>query len=148
MTEETPATDGTTPGERNIDIADSGGNDLLLIAVVSMIDGADDGSDDPSAISLTVTVPGGIVSGVLVPRRWWAEKNVRDLGAVNEMFAEATENLFASLAPDPDDAPNFLHLRDARFVHGGRLATTGLLWRSRLADVTGWSFAQLGNKDD
>lgn len=144
MTEQVPS---QTESDEQIDDdghSDAPGEaaDILLLGLVMMVEGMDAGGDEPSSMSLTVSVPGAIVSGLLVPRRWWALQSVARFKAANEDVGSAIGSVFEEFKPEEGKAPNYLHMMDARFIHGGPLSNDGMIWRTPIAAVTGWTFTQ------
>ena len=102
------------------------------------------------SMGVTVTVPGAVVSGLLVGHQIWVEKLTEAMTAAGEtgeaMGRAFRENLL--LEPEPDEAgedekplPLFVHLTEAHIMSGDSMHGP-VLWRGRLSDVSGWS---LGN---
>ena len=116
-------------------------------------------------IGLTVAIDGLVVSGTLVGTvaycRALADQFIADAGGtgMDEEFAESFHALVDDAygaahgdrrhPSDPDaydQAVQFIHLVDARYVNGAEIlphGRRGVLWRGRAADVTGWSLGEL-----
>ncbi len=116
-------------------------------------------------IGLTVIVDGLVVSGTLVGSvaycRALADQFVADAGGTGmdeefaESFHELVDDAYAAAhgdrrhPSDPDaydQAVQFIHLVDARYVNGSEIlphGRRGVLWRGRACDVTGWSLGEL-----
>lgn len=117
--------------------------DVLLLGLTELIERLDNGDGVPSSVSLTATTPGAVVSGLLVPRRWWVEETVRHLTADAATFGTVMGSLFDEFRPD-GTLPRYFHLMDARLIVGpGDQSDIGMLWRGRIADVSGWSLTQI-----
>ncbi|AWB93867.1 hypothetical protein [Aeromicrobium chenweiae] len=145
MADERPSGE-TPPDAETADFEDVEGSlpDVLLISLVELIERLDDRGDEPLSVSVTATIPGGVVSGLLVPRRWWVDEATRELTASDPNIGRAMGSLFTELRPLDGALPAYFHLRDARLIVGpGNQHGSGMLWRGRLADVSGWSFTQI-----
>jgi hypothetical protein len=116
-------------------------------------------------IGLTVAIDGLVVSGTLVGTvaycRALADQFIADAGGtgMDEEFAESFHALVDDAygaahgdrrqPSDPDaydQAVQFVHLADARYVNGSEIlphGRRGVLWRGRACDVTGWSLGEL-----
>lgn len=131
------------------------GTDWLLQALISGY------ADHGVQITVTLTVGGSVVSGLLIGGRTYFAEVQEMLSAKSQgdgdIFAEIAED-FGSIGPDvydkPDDAsdewkpspPNYIHLKSARFHapgHGGIPAKDGFLWRGKLASVDAFSIGSL-----
>jgi hypothetical protein len=99
-------------------------------------------------IGLTITVGGTVVTGTLVGRdAWfqaleaWLESQAEGAGSIAGAFSQAFQE-----DPPVDDPAMFgyLHLKDARFFVGSRMAPEeGTFWRGRISEVSGFSFGTL-----
>ena len=98
-------------------------------------------------LGITVNVPGATVTGIMIGPRAW----LRILGASGEGGAhEFLNSLAGGMNQILENAgrevtTQFLHLRDAQYVSGGRFTPTnaGLLWRGRLGEIAGFSIGTL-----
>lgn len=112
------------------------------------------------SLAITLAVPGGVVTGTLIGAKeyytrygaLWGEGLGGEAGRTVEehwvQFGKDTHELFASEHPEtsPLPPPQYIHLRDARYVIGTSIVpdTAGLLWRGRLSEVVGFSLGTLG----
>ena len=113
----------------------------MLVAAAARNDGE---------LGITLTVPGGVVTGLLIGvNRYWREYEAAGTSAGDEMSSMLRE--FFTL-PDKggaeEEAPGHvwrhIHLREARYVTGAlESPENGMLWRGRLAQVSGWSIGVL-----
>jgi len=115
-------------------------------------------NDVPSAeIHVTLAVGGALVSGVLVSRLAWLRLSAETMEAVapraGTIPAELSKTLEAQAARPSEEhggtdaggvTYEYLHLKDARYVAAtGTMPSLGappLLWRGRIAQVSGWSW--------
>jgi hypothetical protein len=126
--------------------------DVVLVVLVSTINSMGVGEDGrPASISMTVTVPGGVVSGQLVPYDWWMAENVRRVTEANEGFGAGLQGIVDGLKEEQDDdaLPAFLHLRNVRYYVDDTIPSGAeALWRGRMDQVSGWSFGSIGTSAD
>lgn len=116
-------------------------------------------------VGMTVSAGGVVVSGTLVGTvaygRALADHFVSAMGGttMDEGLADALRALMDDAddvshgdrraTPDPaayERSVSFVHLSDARVVHGGTVLPNGrrgVLWRCRADEVTGWSLGEL-----
>lgn len=120
--------------------------DWLLSALVGMA------NNDPTfESSMTLTVPGGFVSGRLVS----AEKFYTD--AQRDYAGQSVAGIYAAMqrAYGEDDLANstsqpaFIHLKGAHLISGASALphSGGFYWRGRISQVTGWCIGELSSKD-
>ncbi|MFJ5834596.1 hypothetical protein [Streptomyces sp. NPDC093089] len=115
--------------------------DLDLRLLVSMVDSEENRG---TSVSITLHVPGGIVSGELIGReeyldRWDAVATNAGMPGVVGFQRKAAAVLRQAGVRKPNDLPRWIHLRDAAVLGpNGRLFTFPS-WRGRLADVSGWA---------
>lgn len=99
---------------------------------------------DNGALNITIQIPGAILTGEAISARRYLRELSEFIGRPVKMEDEPLEDRL----PDFDEIPfpEFIHLRDGRYVFGDRLVPdhTGVLWRGRVADVTGYSVGTLG----
>lgn len=111
------------------------GNDWLIQNVVKIAEAG-------AGISLTLTTPGGIVSGRVITSEDYFQKlsdAFRSSGdtEVHGVLAEWASSFkaVASAAMDPD-GPYFIHLEEASFdLPGGARGTSGL-WRGKISAIS------------
>jgi hypothetical protein len=120
-------------------------------------------NDVPSAeIHVTLAVGGAVVSGVLVSRLAWLRLSAETMEAVapraGTIPAELSKTLEAQAVRPSDEhggvtgadgvTYEYLHLKDARYVAAaGTMPSLGsppMLWRGRIALVSGWSWGSFG----
>ncbi|MFD3336070.1 hypothetical protein ACFWV1_26000 [Streptomyces sp. NPDC058700] len=101
-----------------------------------------------NSLSITLHVPGGIVSGELIGREAYLERWDAVVGAVEQGeglvgVQRMTQGLLDEAGvPKSDDLPRWIHLRDVAVMAPNRLVTFPF-WRGRLADVSGWSLGAM-----
>lgn len=92
-------------------------------------------------MSFTLNVPGATVSGEVISFRTY-------MSIYNELFAVSSpieiEPYAEGVAIEAIPAPQFIHMRNARVITGNTLIPdTGMLWRGRVADVSGFAYGGL-----
>jgi hypothetical protein len=111
-------------------------------------------STNQSNFGVTLTVPGGLVSGTAISRRAYLEATnslLRDVGGSGGAFlAEYLDVINQKVdelqgAEELKEFPRMVHLKDVQIVAGNRTMHSPL-WRGRLADVVGWSFGTLSGE--
>lgn len=142
MTEhETPAEPDQSSNEHEQDPFTYVGTypDSVLEVIAAVIER----SQDETTMSLTVTIPGGVVSGKVVSRAQWVElthaRMVSD--GVDVESANAITKLFTALAPriGSDVSVNFLHFETAKIWSGSQpIEAFGL--RVSLTEISAWTF--------
>jgi hypothetical protein len=124
--------------------------DMKLATLVSVIEQG----DGRSTFTLTLNIPGAVVTGRAVSHSVWAVR-------LKEMVANKTGDDGAAAAVDalssvfhaghefPVDDLEFdrIHMVDVQYVMGGGLmpSNEGLVWRGRLKDVSGWAIGSIGS---
>ncbi|MCX4682735.1 hypothetical protein [Kitasatospora purpeofusca] len=94
---------------------------------------------------MTLIVPGGLVTGTIVPVAAWEEKFVRGLDdhdlrrAVGVARDRIEENRDKGRRLEPDS--RFLHLRDVTY-RDGRASHLLPFWRGPVAAVSGWTLGE------
>ncbi len=126
------------------------GQDVLLTVLAGSLQEARD-----FEIGLTVTVAGGVVSGLAIGRDRWLSKfasvtREAQPGAetsLGEAFEAAIHQIDLERPAEEEVSFGFLHMVDARFISGAGMSPSsgspGFLWRGRLTHVTSWSLGQL-----
>jgi hypothetical protein len=118
-------------------------------------------------VTITLTVNGTVISGVLVSPQAFAKRTAEDLrnSLGGHERGEAFDPLFDHIAESADDRaaafmaafeaddreaaasielPEYIHLKDARVLAGpGLLPGNGMWWRGRVDSVDGWAPGQL-----
>lgn len=116
-----------------------------------------------SCYEFALTVSGVLISGELIPAWQWHEdlaeqhRSQTDPSALEQLFdaytararSQATENSAVADLTDDEPAPNFIHLRGAQIFVSTRAipTTTGMHWRGRLSEVSGWSIGRVTVQD-
>lgn len=124
--------------------------DVYLMSIVEMLDSDE---SNRSALSVTLQVGGVMVAGELIGHgRWrnelkaWLATIGGDADAISRLVGVVEEELAAQ---GPFRASH-LHLRDAKFITNYTSSMQGIapfgperpLWRTRIADVQGWSLGR------
>ncbi|GAA2447540.1 hypothetical protein [Streptomyces glaucus] len=116
--------------------------DELLLAIAELVE-----SEQSSQMSLTVVVPGAVITGRLAPEAMWKQRVaevLRDSGQLRR---------FALPFAGPDAAgrdtrPTHLHFHLARILQGSYgIPDTGGMYRVALADVSAWTIGDIGYSD-
>ncbi len=123
--------------------------DALLRVIVDFVDGVgiNEQGTGPS-VGLTILTPAGPVSGELISRAEWVAASTTGLRESNDQFADFIQQVADKLAPSADNLPNFLHLKDARYVAGESVSIPAGIVRVRLADVIGWSYSSFNVENE
>lgn len=127
-------------------------SDWLLALIVDHL------NENGGEIPITLTTPGGVVSGTLIGVKEYLKRTGSDLAdvfpsrsdAILETFDAASKESVDSVRRHKEqvragetefEAPHFLHLRDAHYLTGHPRSTSRppMLWRGRLDGVSGFS---------
>lgn len=109
-------------------------------------------------IPITLTTPGGVLTGTLIGVREYLKRYGTDLASVFPSRANAILDTFDAAGEESAnsvrrhkekvragetefESPRYLHLRDAQYLTGNLHSTARdtVLWRGRLVDVSGFS---------
>ncbi|MEV8594267.1 hypothetical protein ACIHFC_11735 [Streptomyces sp. NPDC052013] len=115
--------------------------DGLLVNIAAMVE-----SEQDSQMSLTVVVPGAVITGRLAPEAMWRERVAEVLGdsAALRRFAAAF-----SVSGDLGARPTHLHFHVARILQGSYgIPDTGGMYRVAIAEVSAWSVGAIGYSDE
>lgn len=106
-------------------------------------------------VPITVTVNGILISGWIIGGKEYFETFAKDFSDAFDGAADQKSKLQSMLAapasryePEKldDDAPHYLHLRDARVLDGGTaIPEKGVLWRVRADAVDSMTLGLLGD---
>lgn len=128
--------------------------DPNLSLLVQIVDATD------IEVAITLSVSGGVISGLLVSMPSWLKKQT-DLLRESELLAPLVELVerfkkdestirigreIESASPDvfadEPTLPRFIHLSHACYIQGVQIfpASRDLHWRGRLTEISGWSF--------
>lgn len=124
------------------EVIDAGGDDFLR--VLASLAHAGIGT------SVTVAVPGSVISGVICSRNRWLDLLADQHGGAPaaEMFVNALRDRLRT--PDDQDEESvpasdyhYLHLENAAVQAGNTFTARGMLWRVRISEVSAWTFSPL-----
>jgi hypothetical protein len=121
--------------------------DDLLVAIASMVE-----SQHSSRMSLTVVVPGAVITGRLAPEALWKERVaevLRDSEQLGRFAAAFTPHKDGGeRRPADGDRPTHLHFHVARILQGSfGIPDTGGMYRVALEDVSAWTIGDIGYSD-
>ncbi len=121
--------------------------DDLLVAIAAMVE-----SQHSSRMSLTVVIPGAVITGRLAPEALWKERVAEVL-----RDSEHLRHFAAAFSPPRDDGddrpergdrPTHLHFHVARILQGSfGIPDTGGMYRVALEDVSAWTIGDIGYSD-
>ncbi len=115
--------------------------DGLLVDIAAMVE-----SEHSNQMSLTVVVPGAVITGRLAPVTLWWERVAEVLQASEHLKPFAA--LFAPPADGPPARPTHLHLHRAKILQGDfALPHTGGMYRIAIEDISSWTIGDLGYSD-
>ncbi|MFF8968967.1 hypothetical protein [Streptomyces sp. NPDC014995] len=120
--------------------------DDLLVDIAALVE-----SEHSSRMSLTVVVPGAVITGRLAPEAMWKERvaevlrDSADLGHFAAAFTAADDS---GAAPEDGNRPTHLHFHVARILQGSfGIPDTGGMYRVALRDVSAWTVGDIGYSD-
>ncbi|MFF8846356.1 hypothetical protein ACF08N_27180 [Streptomyces sp. NPDC015127] len=118
--------------------------DDLLVDIAAMVE-----SEHTNQMSLTVVVPGAVITGRLAPEAVWRErvaevlKDSDQLGAFAPVFTRAGGN-----RRNRGEAPSHLHFHVARILQGSLgIPETGGMYRIAIKDVSAWTVGDFSYSD-
>ncbi|MEU5666648.1 hypothetical protein ACIP3D_31130 [Streptomyces longwoodensis] len=121
--------------------------DELLVGIAELVE-----SQHTSRMSLTVVVPGAVITGRLAPEAMWKERVaevLRDsaqLGDFAHVFTRSVRE--GTVAPRRDGPPTHLHFHVARILQGSYgIPDSGGMYRVALSDVSAWTIGDIGYSD-
>ncbi|RDG39987.1 hypothetical protein [Streptomyces corynorhini] len=116
--------------------------DHLLVDIAATVE-----SGQSNQMSLTVVVPGAVITGRLAPETVWRERVaevLRDserLGPFSAVFTSASPH-------GPDEPPTHLHFHVARILQGSfGIPETGGMYRIAIDEVSAWTVGDLSYSD-
>lgn len=140
-------------------------SDWLLQHLVELVN-----TGAASRVNVVLTTPAGLISGQMIGgaeyfdlygasfTKGWAptEKDLMldliETWKLDFAPAEQPDSTVEPISNQSTDLPSFIHLKDARVFNAGTVlpTDTGMLWRGRLADITGFTLGTLGcsSRDD
>jgi hypothetical protein len=106
-----------------------------------------------SALSVTLQVGGVLVTGELIGHSRWRNELkawLATIGGDADSISHLVGVVEDELAAQGQTRSNHLHLRDAKFITNYTTSMEGIapqgperpLWRTRIADVQGWSLGR------
>ncbi|MFI5686522.1 hypothetical protein [Streptomyces sp. NPDC051636] len=120
--------------------------DDLLVDIAAMVE-----SEQHSRMSLTVVVPGAVITGRLAPEAMWKERVAEVLRGSSQLgsFSSAFVSSDGSgEPPKPHARPTHLHFHVARILQGSfGIPDTGGMYRVALADVSAWTVGDISYSD-
>ncbi|MEV7181933.1 hypothetical protein [Kitasatospora sp. NPDC093679] len=112
--------------------------DGLLVDIAALVE-----SEHSNQMSLTVVVPGAVITGRLAPMALWQERVAEVLQASDHLKPFAA--LFAPPPDGPTERPTHLHLHRAKILQGSfALPHTGGMYRIAIEDISSWTIGDLG----
>ncbi|MFI8188613.1 hypothetical protein ACIF8T_07390 [Streptomyces sp. NPDC085946] len=119
--------------------------DDLLVGIAALVE-----SEHNSRMSLTVVVPGAVITGQLAPEALWKQRVAEVL-----RDSEQLRSFAAVFAPSRDEdesarpaRPTHLHFHVARILQGSYgIPDTGGMYRVALADVSAWTVGNISYSD-
>ncbi|MFJ8108961.1 hypothetical protein [Streptomyces sp. NPDC096132] len=121
--------------------------DDLLVAIAAMVE-----TRHSSQMSLTVVIPGAVITGRLAPEALWKQRVaevLRDSDDLSEFAAVFTPPQGGGHhQPERGDGPTHLHFHVARILQGSfGIPDTGGMYRVALKDVSAWTVGDIGYAD-
>ncbi|GGZ81955.1 hypothetical protein ACFOOM_22185 [Streptomyces echinoruber] len=125
--------------------------DDLLLGIAAMVE-----AEGSSRMSLTVVVPGAVITGRLAPEALWKERVAEVLADSTHLapFADVFRPQKESARPADGggdrrgDPPTHLHFHLARILQGSfGIPDTGGMYRVALKDVSAWTVGDIGYSD-
>jgi len=123
--------------------------DGLLVDIAAMVE-----SEHSNQMSLTVVVPGAVITGRLAPEDVWRERVAEVLRASEQLkpfsvlFSDTATGEGRTASPGSASRPTHLHLHLARILQGSYgLPHTGGMYRIAIADVSSWTVGDLSYSD-
>ncbi|MFE9448903.1 hypothetical protein [Streptomyces sp. NPDC006739] len=116
--------------------------DDLLVDIAARVE-----SEHQSHMSLTVVVPGAVITGRLAPEALWKER-VAEVLRGSEQLASFSAAFTSAQPSAPTARPTHLHFHLARILQGSfGIPDTGGMYRVALADVSAWTVGDIGYSD-
>ncbi|MGI5376898.1 hypothetical protein ACQEV2_22140 [Streptomyces sp. CA-251387] len=122
--------------------------DDLLVTIAAMVE-----SQHSSRMSLTVVIPGAVLTGRLAPEALWKERVaevLRDSEHLGRFAAAFTPDRGSGdRRPEQGDGPpTHLHFHVARILQGSfGIPETGGMYRVPIEDVSAWTIGDIGYSD-
>ncbi|MFD7301207.1 hypothetical protein ACFV83_09825 [Streptomyces pharetrae] len=119
--------------------------DDLLLGIAEAVE-----SQHSSRMSLTVVVPGAVITGRLAPEALWKQRVAEVLRDSTDLqpFAEVFSAPNDGDAPPRSGRPTHLHFHLARILQGSvGIPDTGGMYRVALEDVSAWTIGDIRYSD-
>ncbi|GAA1193472.1 hypothetical protein GCM10009654_58320 [Streptomyces hebeiensis] len=120
--------------------------DHLLVDIAIAVE-----SEQSNQMSLTVVVPGGVITGRLAPESVWRERVAEVLADSERLrsFSAIFTSPGGGPAPrDHDEPPTHLHFHVARILQGSvGIPETGGMYRIAIKDVSAWTVGDFSYSD-
>ncbi|MFD9126235.1 hypothetical protein [Kitasatospora sp. NPDC059571] len=115
--------------------------DGLLVDIAAMVE-----SEHNNQMSLTVVVPGAVITGRLAPVALWWERVAEVLQSSDHLKPFAA--LFTQPVEGAPARPTHLHLHRAKILQGDfGLPHTGGMYRIAIEDISSWTVGDLSYSD-
>ncbi len=120
--------------------------DDLLVDIAEKVE-----SEQSSQMSLTVVVPGAVITGRLAPETMWKQRvaevlrDSEQLGLFAAVFSPSGDT---GKPPRREARPTHLHFHVARILQGSfGIPDTGGMYRVALADISAWTVGDISYSD-
>ncbi|MBB5933908.1 hypothetical protein [Streptomyces zagrosensis] len=119
--------------------------DDLLVDIATAVE-----SEHTNQMSLTVVVPGAVITGRLAPEAVWRERVAEVLKDSNQLgaFAPIFTGEGADRRAQRGKVPSHLHFHVARILQGSLgIPETGGMYRIAIKDVSAWTVGDFSYSD-
>ncbi|MEW2084001.1 hypothetical protein [Streptomyces sp. NPDC005283] len=119
--------------------------DDLLVDIAAAVE-----SEHTNQMSLTVVVPGAVITGRLAPEAIWRERVAEVLKDSDRLgpFATIFMTAGAGASGGQRDHPSYLHFHVARILQGSLgIPETGGMYRIAIKDVSAWTVGDFSYSD-
>ncbi|KNE81871.1 MULTISPECIES: hypothetical protein [Streptomyces] len=108
--------------------------DDLLVDIATTVE-----SEQSNQMSLTVVVPGAVITGRLAPEAVWRQRVAEVLGG-SDRLSPFSAIFTADTVRRRSEPPTHLHLHVARILQGSvGIPETGGMYRIAIRDVSAWT---------
>lgn len=119
--------------------------DELLADIAAKVE-----TEHTNQMSLTVVVPGAVITGRLAPERMWRQRVAEVLRDSQRLgpFAATFMGPGEETVPRRTGPPDYLHFHVARILQGSvGIPETGGMYRIAIKDVSAWTMGELSYSD-
>ncbi|HET9383349.1 MAG TPA: hypothetical protein VFP69_21300 [Streptomyces sp.] len=119
--------------------------DDLLAGIAAKVE-----SEGTSQMSLTVVVPGAVITGRLAPEAMWRERVAEVLRDSDRLrpFSDVFAPVGGAPSAQPRVRPTHLHFHVAKILQGSfGIPDSGGMYRVALEDVSAWTVGDIGYSD-